>query len=1118
MNDEQLLHWEKEAFVKLARLGAIVFLPTAKGKYLLQRDSEGPNKGKLRPLGGGKDTKDQNLQQTIVREMHEEFAIPRVTVRRKVKFLGYEYRPEFKGNAIFELKDHGLLPGTYQASNDPDEQVTLEEASLDDPDYTGPQPEKLQETPEIKEASEGPSDAKLEFTPHLTPEEMHERSDYQNRLLHHVRPHLASQKEWPEHWCTDDSPTGWIEWYEGYHAGKRGPDDKKQIARWHNQAMLQSCQFRRQPTPRRAFAMIHWALDPIKMLPEHARESFQKEMDAYRDKVDHAARRQQKKQAHVSAPIDADQGTPAVLDTSYLEDMARRFPAQEACTVGAGELASLFGPPVKEAGFHQPENFEHIDELSTRDFDVSAGGMDWHETWTGATFTFKGHTGHAGTKRFWVELNPPKELTDGSCPKDADRDWGKRALRRLIKLADEQRAPIGGTTPTGEATAPSKEKESWDENHFMDAAEQLEKEGLVEDFGLEQMTWKETKAYDFKGTHQGNKRWEPVEYGPDKQAATKKNPYIQEQIEAINKKHGSRVRIKCSCGCFVQQIKCTDKLPVEVIAADCDQCAAEDDKFSIDEIIAWQKRHPEIQAATAKSKGHGIVKGSCGHVITQCRCARSHEPVTLEFPCMRCERKGTTKKAATAAPATQPPVIPRTGPEAIAHALAQLDLDKLEAEQKDIVYRRLKSKRPRAVKLLGYIQGLRKTGVAPHELMLTKVPVIPSQFRPFSVAGDAFVPGDANELYRDLINLTKVHKGLEEKLGPGAAFNKLNIYNAVAALYGYGDPTSPKTKERGVTGFLEKVTGHSPKFSYIQRKMLSKDQDYVGRGVVSVDPDLTIDEIGIPEDMAWTLHAPHVQRDLVRHGMSPEQAIEEIAKRGEHASRTLDKVLRERPVIYSRAPAWHKFNAIAGFAKRVKGDNVMVNPLVTTGMNMDFDGDTCNVHAPAMPETVEEAKEKLLPSKMLFSVKDPDKIMPAPKQELILGLHNAQVRPAQRKHTFGSEADALAAIRAGRVSLSDEIEIGAMPKAAKYDPPLGLDKLKAKHPHLLDDPVHRWRAEQGIELIHPEPSPEEQERIWANWQLMAKELQALSDAKSRELFGMTNAEHHQKLTAKKPAE
>jgi hypothetical protein len=51
----------------------------------------------------------------------------------------------------------------------------------------------------------------------------------------------------------------------------------------------------------------------------------------------------------------------------------------------------------------------------------------------------------------------------------------------------------------------------------------------------------------------------------------------------------------------------------------------------------------------------------------------------------------------------------------------------------------------------------------------------------------------------------------------------------------------------------------------------------------------------------------------------------------------------------------------------------------------------------------------------------------------------------------------------------------------------------------------------GIELIHREPSKEELERIWANWQLMSDEQKRISDKKSIELFGKTNAENYAEL-------
>lgn len=87
---------------------------------------------------------------------------------------------------------------------------------------------------------------------------------------------------------------------------------------------------------------------------------------------------------------------------------------------------------------------------------------------------------------------------------------------------------------------------------------------------------------------------------------------------------------------------------------------------------------------------------------------------------------------------------------------------------------------------------------------------------------------------------------------------------------------------------------------------------------------------------------------------------------------------------------------------------------------------------------------------------------------------------------------------------------------AQYEPPYSLEQIKSKYPEhvynkLANDPVHRWRAETGIELIHREPTEKEQQRTWKNWQLMSQNMKDISDKKSIELFGCTNAEHYLRL-------
>ena len=102
--------------------------------------------------------------------------------------------------------------------------------------------------------------------------------------------------------------------------------------------------------------------------------------------------------------------------------------------------------------------------------------------------------------------------------------------------------------------------------------------------------------------------------------------------------------------------------------------------------------------------------------------------------------------------------------------------------------------------------------------------------------------------------------------------------------------------------------------------------------------------------------------------------------------------------------------------------------------------------------------------------------------------------------------------------LDDFDEIAVLELDAQYDPPYTLEQIKAKYPEniynkLANDPVHRWRAETGIELIHKEPTEEELDRIWKNWQLMPQDMKDISDKKSIEMFGCTNAEHYNQLKA-----
>lgn len=86
----------------------------------------------------------------------------------------------------------------------------------------------------------------------------------------------------------------------------------------------------------------------------------------------------------------------------------------------------------------------------------------------------------------------------------------------------------------------------------------------------------------------------------------------------------------------------------------------------------------------------------------------------------------------------------------------------------------------------------------------------------------------------------------------------------------------------------------------------------------------------------------------------------------------------------------------------------------------------------------------------------------------------------------------------------------------EFDPPYNEQQVRDNYGEetyhrLIKDPAHHWRMQTGIELIHKEPSKKELERIWVNWQLMTDKQKQISDKKSIQLFGKTNAENYSEL-------
>ena len=368
----------------------------------------------------------------------------------------------------------------------------------------------------------------------------------------------------------------------------------------------------------------------------------------------------------------------------------------------------------------------------------------------------------------------------------------------------------------------------------------------------------------------------------------------------------------------------------------------------------------------------------------------------------------------------------KTGGEALLDALGRIDVDREIARQKDLVRKSRGSARDNAVKVIGYLSGCKKQGVTPKDWMITRVPVIPPMFRPVAKIGDTALISDINELYRDVIESADAFRSLHADVGDaGTTEERLNVYKAVKAAYGLGEPISPEGQAKGLKGAIRQVIGAgSPKFGTFQAKVLSKAVDGVGRAVIGPEPNYDMDQCGVPEDAAWKLYRDYVIRSLVRRGYPQERAQQLCDDRAPVAKDLLIEEMGRRPVILDRAPTWHKFNLMAFWPSLVKGSTLRMNPLVEKGFCADHDGDQMNFHVPASDKAVREAIDKMLPSKNLFSLTDLRKPRFVPNMEMTLGLAKLTAPASKAKpRVFVTAQDAVRAYRRGEIGANDPVSV-----------------------------------------------------------------------------------------------
>lgn len=363
----------------------------------------------------------------------------------------------------------------------------------------------------------------------------------------------------------------------------------------------------------------------------------------------------------------------------------------------------------------------------------------------------------------------------------------------------------------------------------------------------------------------------------------------------------------------------------------------------------------------------------------------------------------------------------------LAHVDPSISIPKLVAEAKAA---KSISKRDDLVKRIKYLNGLRENDMSAKEaFILHNIPVVPPNIRPATVMGGNRIEfADVNNLYKDHMVTNNSLKATIDLLPAEELITERAMnYAGVKAIVGLGEAISPNSRGRDVKGFLKQIAGTGgPKTGLFHNKILSKKQDFSGRATIYAEPNLGFNEAAIPAEILWTSYKFHILRDLAKQGYDYVNSEKAWSTRSPAATASFNKVIKNVPMIINRAPTLMASNISAVYPVPIKGSTMGLNPILLPLFSGDFDGDALSMFTPMSDEAVYEAKNKLLPQHKIYDArKGIGHSLVAPQHESIIGaMHLTEPDMAKEVVKFKTEAEALAALKAGKISVNTPISIG----------------------------------------------------------------------------------------------
>ena len=383
--------------------------------------------------------------------------------------------------------------------------------------------------------------------------------------------------------------------------------------------------------------------------------------------------------------------------------------------------------------------------------------------------------------------------------------------------------------------------------------------------------------------------------------------------------------------------------------------------------------------------------------------------------------------------------IAKMGGEALYDLLKEIDVESLSYELRDKANNETSQQRKQeALKRLNVVEAFRESQTRienrPEWMIMKVIPVIPPDLRPLvPLDGGRFATSDLNDLYRRVIIRNNRLKKLIEIKAPDVIMRneKRMLQEAVDSLFDNSRKARSSKSEgtRMLKSLSDSLKGKQGRF---RQNLLGKRVDYSGRSVIVVGPDLKMNEMGLPKDMAAELYKPFIIRKMLERGIvkTVKSAKKIVERKDPIVWDILENILKGHPVLMNRAPTLHRLGIQAFQPKLIEGKAMRLHPLCCTAFNADFDGDQMAVHVPLGNAAILEAQLLMLASHNILNPANGAPIT-VPSQDMVLGLYYLTKGLKTEKDfvvkgegsVFYSDEEAIIAHNEGKVDMHAWVKI-----------------------------------------------------------------------------------------------